>query len=216
LFVDKFRGDADPKEGFHLANCRSRRERRVLEFLLPILNPDKPKRISLTMANTMFGAMSGIRPVNWGILIHEVVARALPHIGQNPSFLSPFILHLHQHYKLLLPDEEDLMTIASDKVAYKLTPEVGDTETSSDPIVPEVAPSSYKSPHPLPQPASPHPPSPPPPSHPEAGPSREATWRNVDLSSWDVPDNPFRRVQEGLEELQHQYSRLEHIARGAS
>jgi hypothetical protein len=37
----------------------------------------------------------------------------------------------------------------------------------------------------------------------------------VDLSSWDFPDNPFRRVQEGLEELQHQYSRLEHIARGA-
>jgi hypothetical protein len=93
LFTGKFRGDVDPKEGFHPANCRSKRDRRVLEFLLPILNPDKPKRISLTMANTLFGAMSGIRPVNWGILIHEVIARALPHIGRKPSFLSPFILH---------------------------------------------------------------------------------------------------------------------------
>jgi hypothetical protein len=194
LFTGKFRGDADPKEGFHPANCRNRRERRVLEFLLPILNPDKPKRISLTMANTLFGAMSGIKPVNWGILIHEVMARALPHIGRKPSFLSPFILHLYQHYELILADEEDLMTIASDEVAYKLIPEARDTETSSNPIIPEVAPSSPGSPQPFSRSVSPHPPSPPPPSQPEAGPSREATWRNVDLSSWDFPDNPFRRV----------------------
>jgi hypothetical protein len=157
LFAGKFRGDADPKEGFHPANCRSKRDKRVLEFLLPILNPDKPKRISLTMANTLFGAMFGIRPVNWGILIHDVVARALPHIGRKPSFLSPFILHLYQHYELLLPDEEALIMIASDEVAYKLIPEAGDMETSSDPIVPEMAPSSPGSP-PLPRPASPHPP----------------------------------------------------------
>ena len=38
----------------------------------------------------------------------------------------------------------------------------------------------------------------------------------MDLFSWDFTDNPFRGVQEGLKELQHQYSRLEHIARGAS
>jgi hypothetical protein len=180
------------------------------------LNPDKPKRINLTMANTLFGAMSGIKPVNWGILIHEVVARALPHIGWKPSFLSPFILHLYQHYDLLLADEEDLLTIASDEVAYKLIPEAGDMETSSDPIIPDVAPSSPGSPQPLSRPASPHPSPPPPSAHPEAGRSREATWWNVDLSAWDFPDNPFKRVQEGLEELQHQYSRLEHIARGAN
>ena len=155
----------------------------MLEFLLPILNLDKAKRINLTMVNTMFRAMSGIQPVNWEILIHEVIARAFPHIGRKPSFLSPFILHLYQHYELLLSDEEDLMTIASDEVAYKLIPEAGDTETSSDPIVPEATPSSPGRPHPLPRLASPHPPSPPFLSHQEAGPSREATWRNVDLSS---------------------------------
>jgi hypothetical protein len=55
---------------------------------MPILNPEKPKRISLTMANTLFGAMSGVRPVNRGVLIHEVVGRAIPHIGRKPSYLS--------------------------------------------------------------------------------------------------------------------------------
>ena len=183
LFAGKFRGDADPKEGFHPENCRNRRERRVLEFILPILNPDKPKRISLTMANTLFGAMSDIRLVDWGLIIHEVVGRALPHIGRKPSFLFPFILHLYQHYDLLTAEEEDLLTITSDEVTYKLHPEARETETSRDPIVPEAPPSSPGSPPPLPRPTSPHPPSQPPFSHPEAGPSRETTWWNVDLSA---------------------------------
>ena len=215
LFVGKFRGDADPKDGFHPGNCRNLRERRVLEFLLPILNPDKPKRISLTMANTLFGAMSGVRPVNWGLIIQEIVGRALPHIGRKPSFLSPFILHLYQHYDCILAEEEDLLTIAADEVTYKLLPEAGDveTETSSDPILPEAPPSSPGSP----PPAVSRPLSPPPPHHhPEAGPSRETTWRNVDLSAWDFPENPFKRMQEGMEELQTQYFRLEHIVRGAN
>ena len=53
LFAMKFRADPDPKDGFHPGNCRNLRERRVLEYLMPILNPDKPKRTSLTMANTL-------------------------------------------------------------------------------------------------------------------------------------------------------------------
>jgi hypothetical protein len=61
LFAAKFRGDVDPKEGLHPLNCQNPREKRMLEFLIPILNPEKPKRISLTMANTLFGAMSGVR-----------------------------------------------------------------------------------------------------------------------------------------------------------
>ena len=185
-----------------------------------ILNPDKPKRISLTMANTLFGAMFGSRLVNWGLLIHKVVAKALPNIGKKSSFFSPFIFHLYQQYDLLLLDEEDELTIAANEVAYKLQPEAGETETSSDPIIPDAPPSTPGSPQPLPRPIFPpppsYPPSPPPTHHPEAGPSGEATWRNVDPSAWDFLDNPFRRVQEGLEELQHQYTRLVHIARGAN
>jgi hypothetical protein len=157
LFAGKFRGDADPKDGFHPGKWRNWRERKMLEFLLPILNLDKPKRISFTMANTLFGAMFGIKPMNWGLIIHEVVGRALPHIGRKPSFLSPFILHLYQHYNLLTAEEEDLLTIATDEVTYKLHPEAGETETSSDPIVPEAPPSSPRSPPPLHRPTSPPP-----------------------------------------------------------
>jgi uncharacterized protein (DUF3084 family) len=38
----------------------------------------------------------------------------------------------------------------------------------------------------------------------------------VDLSSWDFPETPFKRVYDELDELQAQYHRLEHITKGAS
>ena len=81
--------DPDLKDGFHPRNCRNLRKRRVIEFILPIFSPEKPKQLSITMANTLFGAMSGIRLVNWARLIQEYVEKSLPHIGQKPSFLSP-------------------------------------------------------------------------------------------------------------------------------
>ena len=85
LFNKKFKGEVDHKECLHPANCLNPREWIMLEFIMRILNPDKPKRITLTMANTLFGALSGVQPVNWGMLIHEVVSQAIPYIGQKPS-----------------------------------------------------------------------------------------------------------------------------------
>ena len=36
---DKFQNDADPKDGFPVRDCRDSRERRLLEFLVPIVHP---------------------------------------------------------------------------------------------------------------------------------------------------------------------------------
>ena len=220
----KVQGDVDPKEGLHPSNCQNLRERRILEFFMPILNPEKPKRISLTMANTLFGAMSGVRLVNWGLLIHEVVGRAILNIGQKPSYLSPFLLHLYNNYDCITADEELLLTIAAEEVTYKVRPTVADSSTSSDPILPDAPPSSPGSPPPQRAPPSPQSfrrpvcPPPPPPQHPHsaAGPSRESTWRNVDPSAWDFPENPFSGVHNELEELQTQYYRLEYITKWAN
>jgi hypothetical protein len=90
LFVGKFRGEVDPQEGLHPSNCRNPREWRVLEFLMPILNPEKPKRISLTMANTLFGAMSGVRLVNWGLLSPQSSRKGHPQ--HRPETLLPLPL----------------------------------------------------------------------------------------------------------------------------
>ena len=60
----KFRHDADPKDGFPVRECRDARERRVLEFLDPIVHPDKPTRVTRTLGNTIFGAFSEERSVD--------------------------------------------------------------------------------------------------------------------------------------------------------
>ena len=130
------------------------------------------------MANTLFGAMSGVRTINWGRLIQEYVEKSLPHIGQKPSLLPPYILHLYQHHGCVNEAEEDMLTIAEDEVVYKLGSKVKvaktKTENSSDTTVPEPPPSS---PTPkIQKPASPLP-------RQEVGPSREAPWKDVDLSA---------------------------------
>jgi hypothetical protein len=170
----------------------------VIEFILPILSPEKPKRLRITMANTLFGAMSGVRSVNWGWLIQKYVEKSIPHIGRKPSFLSPYLLHLYQHYGCINEAEEDAVTIAEDKVAYKLGPEVvleesGSEESSEGPAAPEptlldhvpvpaFAPASARVPEtkrvPTPRPQD------------EGAPTREQPWRNINLATgslWNTP-----------------------------
>ena len=107
LFAIKFKGKVDPKEGLHPTNCIDLRERRMLEFIMPILNPEKPKRVTLTVANTLFGALSGVRSVNWGFIIHEIVARGISHIGKKPSYISPLIMHLYAYHRCTTVDEDN-------------------------------------------------------------------------------------------------------------
>ena len=64
----------------------------------------------------MFEAISGVRPVIWGRLIQEYIDKSLPRIGQKPSFLSSYILHLYQQHGCINEAEEELLTIAEDKV----------------------------------------------------------------------------------------------------
>jgi hypothetical protein len=99
------------------------------------------------MANTLFGALSGKRHVNWGRLIQELVEKSIPHIGKKPSPLSPYILHLYQQNGCVNEVEKDALAIAEDEVTYKLGPEIkimeaGTEESSGDPIIPEPPRSS--------------------------------------------------------------------------
>ena len=196
FYVEKFRTDPDLKDGFHPGNCRNLSERRVIKFILPILSPEKSKRLSITMVNTLFGAMSGIRPVNWARLIQEYVEKSLPHIGRKPSYLSPYILHLYQHHGCINEAEEDMLTIAENEVVYKLGPEVEmaeiGLEDSNDTAVPEPPPAS-------PPPKVQKPTSLPP--RQEAGPNREISWKDIDLSTFEFPEVPFKRVRDELTEL---------------
>ena len=66
LVDGKFRTSINPKDGHVVAECVDPRKKRVLEFIMPILYPEIPSRVTLTLGNTIFGALSVIRKVNWG------------------------------------------------------------------------------------------------------------------------------------------------------
>ena len=89
LFAAKFKGEVDLKEGLHPANCLNPRERRMLEFIMPILNPNKPKRIILTTANTMFGALFGVWSMNWGCSFTKWLPEPSPILAGNPLISPP-------------------------------------------------------------------------------------------------------------------------------
>ena len=64
-FVEgKFLHEVNPKNGFLVRECRDARNRRLLEFIVPIVHPDKPTRVTRTIGNTIFGALDSERLVD--------------------------------------------------------------------------------------------------------------------------------------------------------
>ena len=125
LYVEgKFRNDADPKDGFLVRDCRDSRERRLLEFLVPIVHPDKPTRVTRTIGNTIFGALSRDRPVDWGKVFSELVQRLVSGAGKaklTPIF--PFLYHLYECKGLLTEEEKTDYTTAKELNRYRISPE---------------------------------------------------------------------------------------------
>ena len=75
LVEGRFSGKADPKDGLTVANCMDPKARRVLEFLVPILYPERPSKTTSTLASTLSSAYSRERLVDFGEMFREVVWR---------------------------------------------------------------------------------------------------------------------------------------------
>ena len=125
LYIEgKFRNEVDPKDGFPVRDCRNPRERKLLEFLVPIVNPDKPTRVTRTIGNTIFGALSGERPVDWGRVFSELVQRLVGGAGKSKSTpICPFLYHLYECKGLLTEEEETDYTTAKELNRYGISPE---------------------------------------------------------------------------------------------
>ena len=125
LYIEgKFWNDADPKDGFPVRDCMDPRERRLLEFLVPIVHPDKPIRVTRTIGNTIFGALSGDRPLDWGRVFSELVQRLVGGAGKaKPTPICPFLYHLYECKGLLTEEEETDYTTAKELNQYEIPPE---------------------------------------------------------------------------------------------
>ena len=135
----KFRNAANPKDGFAIVNCEDSRAKRVLEFLIPILYLEKPTRVTVTVGNTIFGALLGERKVDWGILLQAVVAKLVDGVRKfKATPIGPYLFHLYVGQELLNGEEMVSYEIGRDLLKYDCTPDPDldqgqDSPTRSDP-----------------------------------------------------------------------------------
>ena len=61
---DKFKNPPSPKDGYAVVDCKDVRTKRMLEFLVPLLYPEKPTRVTVMIGNIIFGAMIEEREVD--------------------------------------------------------------------------------------------------------------------------------------------------------
>ena len=108
-FIDgKFSGWVNPKDGYVVVDCKEPRAKRVLEFLVPLLYLEKPTRVTITVGNTIFGALSGERPVDWGVVVKDLVQRLFSGMGRSKATpIYPYVFHLYHSHELLLPAEKE-------------------------------------------------------------------------------------------------------------
>ena len=118
----KFLHDVDSKDGFLVRECRDAWERKLLEFLVPIVHPDKPTRVIHTLENTIFGAISGERSVDWAKIFAELVNRLVGGASKSkPTPICPFLYHLYESKGLLTEDEETDYRAAQELIRYRIT-----------------------------------------------------------------------------------------------
>ena len=126
----KFLHDINPKDGFPVRECRNDREHKVLEFLVPIVHPDKSTRVTWTLENTIFGALDGDRPIDWAKIFMDLVHRLVGGAGKTkPIPICPFLYHLYESQGLLIEDEEMDYRAAQELTRYRITP---DPESESE------------------------------------------------------------------------------------
>ena len=98
----------DPKDGYRVRDCRDAKHRRLLEFIVPIIHPDKPTRVTITIGNTIFGALDRGRPIDWGLVFRDLAQKLVVRAGKaKPTPICPFLFHLY-HDRDILTKEEDI------------------------------------------------------------------------------------------------------------
>ena len=195
--VGKFSTHITPKDGFAIVECEDPREKRVLEFIVPILYPEKPTRITMTLSNTIFGAFFGVRKVSWGLVMQELVGKLVSRLEKwKPSPISPYLFHLYSNFECLREGEASMLDTTRAMLEFVIAPEV-QLDTKDEDSDRELLNSeeqrrfqavssglkkkqTYK-------------------AIDGKAPIRLPNWKEVAMISFDFEDNPFRRIGEEID-----------------
>ena len=120
----------NPKDGYAMADYEDPRKMRVLRFIVLILYLEKPTQITMTLSNTIFGTLYGVRKVSWGLVIQELVGKLVSGLEkEKPSPISPYFFHLYSKYECLKEGEASMLDFARVMLEFNFNLEV---EVQSD------------------------------------------------------------------------------------
>ena len=129
----RFIHQVDPKAEYLAVDCWNNPQHRLLEFLVPFVHPDRPTRVTITIGNTIFGALNGGREVDWGVVFRDLTQRLAKGVGKFKSTpICPFLFHLYKGQGLLTEDEELDYRTAKEMAGYRITSDPDSRHESDD------------------------------------------------------------------------------------
>ena len=120
----RFKSPINSKDGHAIDDCIDSRERKVLEFVILILYPEKQNRVTKEVGNTVFGALAREYKINCGQIIQIVVGRLVANLEKKkPSPISPYLFHLYSRNECLKEEEIEELEVARKYLELGITPE---------------------------------------------------------------------------------------------
>ena len=88
----RFSSPVHNKDDYLTSDCSNPRARRVLEFLVPILLPDKGAPVTVGIASLILGSLEKKRQVDWGLVFYGTVRKMVTGLeGTKTNSLTPFL-----------------------------------------------------------------------------------------------------------------------------
>ena len=131
-----------------MGDYRNNQQRRLLEFLVPIVHLDKPTRVTIMIGNTIFGGLDAGREVDWGVVFQDLAHKLAKGVGKpKPTPVCLFLFHLYEGQRLLTADEELDYQMAKEMTRYQITLDLDSWPgIDNDEVVPTPAPSPQPEP----------------------------------------------------------------------
>ena len=128
----KFANPRHPKDGYSLPECTDSRARWVLEFLVPILYLEKPVRVTITVGNTIFGAYTREREVDWALVIRDVVRRLVTGVDKSkPTPICPYLLHLYIAHDVVHANDKKVYMVGESFMRHEVDPDEEEESSGS-------------------------------------------------------------------------------------
>ena len=129
----KFANPPHSKDGYPLPECKDPRARWMLEFVVPILYPEKPARVTIIVGNTIFGVYTREREVDWVVVIKDTVQRLLTGIGKSkPTPICPYLLHLYIAHDVVQAEDKKVYMVGKSFMQHEVDPDEEEESAGSE------------------------------------------------------------------------------------